>query len=698
VYHQRKKIGISSDALLAAGVEGAEAGGERIRYLRWLRPVLLAYLPLLVCIALTLLAADIDRSSFNEVVLLPPERIGAFRFFIGLLAYLAGYFAVYFVPGFLLMRALRIDLANGVSNAIAAFTLSLAGVALAWIATMAIITGEGNRVSFFVTVALLEAITLVTLWVRNTLSQPLSHSGIVNRIGRDFLIPVIGIAIMLTLAWLLMPGKLTLETFEGDATEAYGFAASLFHGGLPKWDLEVGIWGFYPTVMFFPYPVFFSIALGGTSEAAVRLPALLFFGILVLAMAELAGRGKARDAGGSLRILLPILVVGFISLQVGAYYSGSDPFHGDLGAAPVEDWIATALAVCAVVLVRDGASGLGAITAFLSFVAYLSGPMLVAIFGGVGLLVGTASERKCLIRSGLILLGLVLGYAIFFVIYTMAQGTFSPTIKNWLSLYLAGRVGLENPMRILHALGWYVLLSGGLPVLGYGVALYSKDSMARWLALAGLLWIGVFLLSPSKEIHYFMPAALIPVVLAVRVGLKLKFGPQTAGEKEKREETNNGGHALVWTTLLTLSGIVVIILSWPTAIPPYTADRDFGRTTVFLASTEREAVEDSQVIYNILKPLSRCNGGNSWTIGHHAWVRYADRTLQPSKLYEFYVGRGKPPLERLEEISRTKLSNGGYAILWTRNTGFTSKLIERCFPIRKDLSRFNFDLDTYAAN
>jgi uncharacterized membrane protein len=69
------------------------------------------------------------------VVLLPPERIKALRFLIGLLAYLAGYFAVYFVPGFLLMRALRIDLVNGVSNSITAFTLSLTWVALAWIAT-----------------------------------------------------------------------------------------------------------------------------------------------------------------------------------------------------------------------------------------------------------------------------------------------------------------------------------------------------------------------------------------------------------------------------------------------------------------------------------------------------------------------------------------------------------------------------------
>jgi hypothetical protein len=586
-----------------------------------------------------------------------------------------------------------------VSNAIAAFTLSLAGVSLAWIAAMAFTAGEGNRASFLVTVAVLSGIMLVTLWLRNrSNTQPLSFLRIVNRVSKDLLIPVMGIALMLILAWLLMPGKITLETLEGDATEAHGFAASLFHGALPQWDLEIGIWGFYPTVMFFPYPVFFSLALGGISEAAVRLPVLLFFGILVLAMAELAGRGKTREAGGSLQVLLPILVVGFISLQVGAYYSGSDPFHGDLGAAPLEDWIATALAMCAVVLVRDGASGLGAIAAFLSFVAYLSGPMLVVIFGGVGLLAGTANERKCLVRSGLILLGLVLGYAIFFVTYTMAQGTFEPTIKEWLSLYLAGRVGLENPMKILRALGWYVLLSGGLPVLGYGMALYSKDSMARWLALAGLLWIGVFLLSPTKEIHYFMPAALIPVVLAVRVGSKSKLGPQTASEKERKEETNNGGQPLVWTTLLTLSGIVVIMLSWPTAIPSYTADRDFGRTTVFLASTEREAVEYSPVIYNVLRPVSKCKVGNSWTIGHHAWVHYADRTLQPSKLYEFYVGRGKAPLEGLEEISRTKLSNGGYAILWTRNSGLAAKLIERCFPIRKDLSRFNFDIDTYALN
>lgn len=705
IYHQAKAFGISWRSFFGAAGEETAGGRKLAEMSRCFIQALLAYVTLLVCAGLTLLAAYLDKSSFADVVLLPSEGVEWFRFMVGVLAYITGYFGIYFAPGLVMMRALRISHPNGVAKTLAAFTLSLIGLALAWILTMTVATGEGNRASFYLTVAIFEAVIIVVAWARNRgtsgNTQPFSWLDVAQGGGRDLVIPAIGVFLMIVVGCILMPGKISIESLEGDATEVHGFAASLFHGGLPQWDLEVGVWGFYPTFMFVSYPVFFSLALGGISEAALRLPALLFLGILVLAMADLAGRKEGKETSAALGLLLPVLVTAYLSLQVGAYYANYDPLHGDLAAAPIVEWLVTALAMSAVVLIRDGAPGLGAVAAFLSIISFASGLMLVGLLGVAGFLIGTTNERKVLMKWGLVLTGLVAGYAVFVAAYTSAQGTLEPTINEWLSKYFTHRVavGAESPLTMLRALGWYVLLAGGLPVVGYIMAFLSRDRMAKWLALTGLLWVGFFIfMSPIKNIHYLMPAALIPVVLATRAGPGRKMGyvsgAQAGWAKAIRSAKIAEWRAPAWASLITLSGLVVIFLSWPKPIPPYTADREFGRTTVFLASIEREAVENSAVLYNIVKPLSKWKAGDPWTTGHHTWVRYADRTLQPSRQYDFYVGRAQPPVDGLEEMSRVTLDGGGYAVLWARDGRARLREWEtKFFPLKKELSRFNFDLD-----
>jgi hypothetical protein len=423
-----------------------------------------------------------------------------------------------------------------------------------------------------------------------------------------------------------MPGKIGVEALEGDATEVHGFAASLFDRALPEWDLESGVWGFYPTFMFVAYPVFFSLALLGDSEAAVRLPSLLFLAILIVSTADLAARGRTRAAAGSLNVLIPMLVVGYLSMQVGAYYAGYHPFHGDLACSPLEEWMVTGLATCALLLVRDGAPVLAAIAAALSLLTFPSGLMVVGLFGLAGLVF--SDERRRIVKWGIALAAIVAGWAAFLVAYTLAQGTFGAMLGEWWTKYFEGRAsfGAESPGRILRALGWYVLLAGGVPVAGYVVAAVRGDRMARWLAAAGAAWVAFFLLSPNKNIHYFFPVAFLPMAAALRTTAV------TSGPGARR--------SLGFAAALTLSGIVCIALCRPAPVPPYTADREFGRATIFLAGSERQAVEYSRVLFNVADPLWRWRPGSPWTIGHHTWVMYADRGFEMEKDYDFYVGEG----------------------------------------------------------
>jgi hypothetical protein len=664
------------------------------------RAAFLGFAPLAVAAALTFAAAASDGTGFHDVVLLPPEPLSPGRLLVALLAVLSGYAGVYFAPGLLWMRALRFALPNAVANAACAFTLSLGAVSLAWVVAQGVTSGVGGRACLYLTVAALDAAALaIGIWTapgRPALpALPESARGAARR---ELAVPAIAVVLVLALGAALMPGKITIEALEGDATEVRGFAASLFERGLPRWDLETGAWGFYPTFVFVAYPVFFSLAIGGESEAAVRLPALLFLGVLMLVTFDLAARKEragvgagggaaGSDAGWTAGALAPVLAAGYLAMQVGAYYAGYHPFHGDLGCSPLEEWVVTALAMAAVLLVRDGAPFLGAVCALLSVLTFPSGLMLVGLLGVAGFAASRSELRRAVVRCGLAFAALAALYAVLLVIYTTWNGSFEAMIGEWYSKYFEGRAsfGRENPARILRALGWFALLCGGLPLAGFPLAAWRGDRIARWLAAAGGAWLAFFLLSPNKNVHYFLPIALIPVAIAIR-----SFPDAGTAAATGRRRARAFG---VFSLALTASTIAAIWLCRPSPAPPYTADREFGRRTLFLADSEEEAVAFSKVIYNLLEPLWRWKPGAPWTIGHHTWVMYADRGYEVDRDYDFYVGSGPPPVQGLTEVTRVSLPGGEAAILWSpRGRAAIREWKEKSFPLRVERSSFHFEM------
>ncbi len=653
------------------------------------RPILgaagLGFVPLLVAVLLTAVAARIDGVSFAEAVLLPADGVPPFRFLIGLGAWIAGAAGIYFAPGLLLVRALATRLPSATAYTIAAFVLSVFALTIGWAVARGLLPGLAGRSCLYLTVAVVDVLALAAAALVAPEAPALPRSAEGSRDcgswRAELLVPVAGILLTIAAAWILMPGKITGEALEGDATEVYGFARSLFDGPLPSWDLESGVWGFYPTFVFVAYPVFFSVAIAGGIEAAVRLPALLFFGMTLLAVADLAARGRTRAAAGSLNVLLPFLVTGYLSLQIGAYYAGYHPFHGDLGCSPLEEWIVTALAFGAMLLVRDGAPGLAAIAAFLSMISFASGFPFVLAVGATGLVFLPSKQRRTLLRAALILAALLVAWAIFFAIRGLADGTLGPTLAEWWAKYFAGRgeVAAESPVRMIRALGWWALLAGGLAAVGLPLALIRGDRMAKWMAALGLAWVGFFVLSPNKNIHYFMPAAFLPLAAAIRA----------TAVTERRSAP-----ALAFAILMTISAALSAALCRPDPVAPYVADREFGRRTFFIAASEREAVSYTRALFNLTTPLSRWKPGRHWTIGRHTWVMYADRGAAPEREYDFYVGRVKPAgVEGLLEVTRIGTADGGTAYVWARGGRAAFRdWKSKTFPLRRDLSRFNFEM------
>jgi hypothetical protein len=559
-------------------------------------------------------------------------------------------------------------LPNAPAVGLAAFVLSLFATSLAWILAQAVTHGVAGRTCLYLTIAVLDTAALVggVVFAPGAPAlPPLPSTSSTAR--RELLVPAAGVLLLIAAAWVTMPGKIGIEALDGDATEVHGFAASLFTRALPEWDLENGAWGFYPTFMFVAYPVFESLALLGDTEAAVRLPALLFLGILVLALADLAGRGRALRAGGSLRVLLPLLAAGYLSLQVGAYYAGYHPFHGDLGAVALDEWVAAALATCALLLLREARRprrrGVPR-----DLWRSPAGSRLVAIAGVKSRRPRIDVERWC---GG------------------VPRG--APCRLRGAGRPHAG----ERPSTRCSTSGGRSTSRVASRSVRSGVAQAHRRLVGALAGRGAGLWAvrGVFARDAMRAGSRDCRALSSPLALAEQEHSLRAAGRALPGGRVEREVVGRRLARLRSSPRCSLSIACVIAISRPRANPPYVADREFGRRSIFLADSERQAVEFSHVLFNVMDPLWKWQPDGPWVVGHHTWAMYADRGFDLPREYDFYVGEGPPPAPGLTEITKIYAADGRPVTLWAR--GGRSALREwkhRVYPLRVEQSRFNFEM------
>jgi hypothetical protein len=461
---------------------------------------------------------------------------------------------IFFCPGLLLLRAFDLRLPNAITNAIASFVLSVVGVSLAWILGRGLLEGVGSRGCLYLTVAGLDAMALAAavFFVPGARALPVLAPPSAGRGRAELIIPACGVLLALAAGCLLFPGKLTIEALSGEAAGVRALGASLFSHALPQGPLASGSWGFHPVFPGEAYPVFFSLAVVGPCEAAVRLPALLFLGLTMLSVADLAARGRSRAAGGSLNFLLPILVTGFLSMQVGAWYAGHDPGPGDLGGLPRTQWQATALALGALLLLRDRTPPLAALAGLLATAVFPVGSLLVGLLVIAGIAFGSAPDRQTMGRAGIVFAGALTGLALAFTVRAAVTGTWDLRMPEGPSA-LGRETGVGGAVgRIGSALGTFGILGGGLALAGLPLALWRGDRMARLLASVGAVWALGVLATPARGVHLFLPIALLPLAAALR----------TAAVVSRRRRG-----ALLLAGALTLSALACIVLSRPPPAP-----------------------------------------------------------------------------------------------------------------------------------
>jgi hypothetical protein len=144
--------------------------------------------------------------------------------------------------------------------------------------------------------------------------------------------------------------------------------------------------------------------------------------------------------------------------------------------------------------------------------------------------------------------------------------------------------------------------------------------------------------------------------------------------------------------LLTLSVAGTIALCRPRPSDPYVADREFGRRTLFLAGTERQAIGFARVLHQRMDDVRAWRPGKAWTLAPRTWVHYADRGYEPLRRHEFFVGHGPPPVAGLFEIARIPGANGKPVSWWARDENALEVWKKETHPRRADASPFHFDL------
>ncbi len=387
---------------------------------------------------------------------------------------------------------------------------------------------------------------------------------------------------------LFGPSRISLQSLDGDGVEAFGFASSLKTHLLPHWDLENGTWGFYPAFMSFAYPLRLSMALLGESEAAVRLPVVA----LGAALAGLLGAHRER-------ILAAGLMGGAVLVVATSGFNYTyEPYAADLAEPTVTDlWFALALLVMAWAWGerRVGTFCAGALVAISGQPA---GVPFAALLVGIGL--WQKETRAFALRAAGVLGACVLVQALVGSLANPPGATkFSPA--TFLAHHTKGPSVRLGGRQIATQLWAFLVQTAGAPVLFAAPLCRSArhNPRRRAVLLATAVYLLAVTLSPKRHPHYLTPVACLVLFL---------LPPHSPSARP-------------WLAFvaLCLAGVVPL-----RPCPPDTRPAAFGRATLMVVSSEREAVENADLLYRVLT-VPPWRDESTWGIGKHAWVAYATR-------------------------------------------------------------------------
>ena len=314
-------------------------------------------------------------------------------------------------------------------------------------------------------------------------------------------------------ACLLLLPKLLWESFNGDGAHAWESSRRLLHHALPFWPADAGPVAGFPglTSMLYAFPNAWFLRLFGEVEFAARVPFLVYLVVLWAAVRRLGGAlmperraARAADVGLALSLVAYLLAMAF-----SASYS---PYSADIALPATQDTllVITFLGVITAAVERDRA-WLFACT-FLTYISLPSGLLLVGFWLVARVLVERPVPwREVAWGGGALLAAMLLAVGIGRL--GVALGGPAP----------GGEYGIVGILRYfafvqftdLARLRYVAIPAGVLPVLLL-TRWRHMDQLGRALVLVTIAYFGFFYVQAHVSLHHFVPAMVLPMVVAWR--------------------------------------------------------------------------------------------------------------------------------------------------------------------------------------
>lgn len=348
------------------------------------------------------------------------------------------------------------------------------------------------------------------------------------------LVMLIGGAVV---AYYALSPKLLFESFNGDGAHAFESSRLLVRHALPFWPEGAGPVAGFPgvTSMLFAFPNAWFLRLFGEVEFAARAAFLLYLpvvgaGLLTLAR---AGRGEARFHGVTLITVGAGVACYTVAMAFSATYS---PYSADIALPATQDTLLMIayLGVAIASLRRE--YGWSAWFVLLTFLSLPSGLILIGFWMLARLVVERPRPWAQVVVMGVMLIG------------CLALSALLPRLLEAAGAPAPGReYGLAGLLRYFAFLQFtdisrllYVLLPAGIFPWLVLPAWRAQDALGRTLTLVTLAYFAFFFVQAHVSLHHFVPAMLLPLVVAARV----------ADDKPLLGVT--------WVTLATLAFILVL--------------------------------------------------------------------------------------------------------------------------------------------
>lgn len=391
------------------------------------------------------------------------------------------------------------------------FALSLGLVSVAsGLAQVALGASLSGRIYALFLLAL-GAVVAAFVWWRAPV-QRVSAAGALRRQGTTHeLALLIGGAVV---AYYLLSPKLLFESFNGDGAHAFESSRLLLRHALPFWPATAGPVAGFPgvTSMLFAFPNAWFLRLFGEVEFAARAPFLLYLPVVGAGVLTLARSG--REDGPFSAVTLASVGLALACYTTAMAFSATySPYSADLALPATQDTLLMVayLGVAIASLRRE--YGWTAWFVLLTYLSLPSGLILIGFWVLARLVVERPRPWAQAIAIGIMLSA------------CMALSALVPRLLMAIGAAAPGReYGLAGLLRYFAFLQFtdisrllYVALPAGLFPWLVLLAWRAQDAVGRVLTLITIAYFAFFFVQAQVSLHHFVPAMLLPLVVAIRV-------------------------------------------------------------------------------------------------------------------------------------------------------------------------------------